>query len=94
MVSYRYCNKFRSTTKVLLTHKRDGSVARMSNTDRLRFGLGLPVSERLVATWPVGQRAPATYPHPSLAHPSQWIRSHMRRYTQQGAAIHHLNSIP
>jgi hypothetical protein len=65
----------------------------MSNTDRLCSGLGLPMSDRLVVTRPVGQRAPITSPQPSIAHPSQWIPSLTMRYTQQGAAFHHLNSV-
>jgi hypothetical protein len=47
-----------------------------------------------VVIWPVAQRAPATSPHPSLAHHGQWIRSHSRRYTQQGAAFRISNSVP
>jgi hypothetical protein len=65
----------------------------MSNADRLRSGLGLPMSDRLVTTGPVRRRAPITSPHPSLAHPGQWIRRHIRRYTLQGAAFTILNSI-
>jgi hypothetical protein len=73
MISERYPtvtkhrNKFHNTTKLLLNQKRDVSVARMSNADRLRSGLGLPMNDILVVTWPVGQRAPATAPQPSLA---------------------------
>ena len=65
----------------------------MSNADRLCSGLGLPMSDRLVTTGPVGRRAPITSPHPSLAHPGQWIRRHIRRYTLQGAAFTNLNSV-
>jgi hypothetical protein len=71
----------------------DGSVARMSSADRLRSGLGLPMSDRLMITWPVGRRAPITSPHRSLAHPCQWIRRHMRRYTLQGVPFTNLNSV-
>jgi hypothetical protein len=63
----------------------------MSNADRLRSGLGLPSSDRLVDIWPVELQAPSTSPHPSLAHQGQWIRSDTRRYTQQGAAFRVLN---
>jgi hypothetical protein len=66
----------------------------MSNADRLRSWLGLPMSDKLVVIGPVGQRAPATSPQPSLAHPCQRIRSHNKRYTQQGAAFNNLNSVP
>jgi hypothetical protein len=52
------------------------------------------MSDKLVITRPVGQRAPITSPHQSIAHPGRWIRSYNRRYTQQGAAFHNLNSIP
>jgi hypothetical protein len=87
-------NTLHSTTKVLPTQqKRDGSVVRMSNADRLRPGLGLPMSDRLMVTGPVERRAPTTSPHPSLAHPCQWIRRHTRRYTEQGAAFNNLNSL-
>jgi hypothetical protein len=65
----------------------------MSNADRLRSGLGLPMSDKLVVTRPVGQRAPITSPQPSIAHPGQSIRCHTRRYTQQGATFPHLNSM-
>jgi hypothetical protein len=71
----------------------------MSNADRLRSGLGLPISDRLVITWPVhrsplpSRHTPITSPLPSLAHPCHWIRRHMRRYTLQGAAFKNLNSI-
>ena len=51
------------------------------------------MSDRLVTTGPVGRRAPITSPHPSLAHPGQWIRRHIRRYTLQGAAFTILNSV-
>jgi hypothetical protein len=77
-----------SLTKVLLTQQKgDGSVARMSNADRLRPGLGLPMSDRLVVTGPVERRAPTTSPHTSLAHPGKWFRRHTSLYTQQGAAF-------
>jgi hypothetical protein len=59
----------------------------MSNADRLRSGHGLPTSEKLVDIGPVEQQAPSTSSQPSLAHPSQLIRSDTRRYTQQGAAF-------
>jgi hypothetical protein len=49
----------------------DGSVARMSNADGLRLGLGLLMSDGLVVIWPVVQHAPATSSQPSLAHPGQ-----------------------
>jgi hypothetical protein len=62
----------------------------MRNTDRLRSGLGLPMSDRLVVKGLVGQRAPITSPQPRTTHTCQWIRSHTRRYTQQGAAFLHL----
>jgi hypothetical protein len=65
----------------------------MSNADRLRSGLGLRMSDRLMNKGPVGRRAPITSPHPSLAHPCQWIRRHTRRYTLQGATFTNLNSI-
>jgi hypothetical protein len=65
----------------------------MSNTDRLRSGLGLPMSDKQVVKGPVGQRASITSPQPRSTHTCQWIRSHTRGYTQQGAAFLHLNSI-
>jgi hypothetical protein len=65
----------------------------MSNADRLRSGLCLPMSDRQVITGPVGRRAPITSPHPSLAHHGQWIRSDTRRYTLQGAAFRVLNFV-
>jgi hypothetical protein len=65
----------------------------MSKADRLRSGLGLPMSDRLVITGPVGRRAPISFPPPSLAHPGQWIRRHIRRYTLQGAAFRGLNFV-
>jgi hypothetical protein len=80
--------------KYYCTAKRDGSATRMTNAGRLRSGRGLPMSDRLVVIGPVGQRAPATSTHPSLAHPGQWIRRHRRRFTQQGATFHNLNSVP
>jgi hypothetical protein len=39
------------------------------------------------------RRAPATSPHPSLAHLGQRIRRHTKRYTQQGAVFTNLNII-
>jgi hypothetical protein len=80
-----------STTK---PQNMDGSVARMSNADRLSYGHGLPMSDRLVDIGPVKQQAPSTSSQPSLAHPSQWIRRDTRRYTQQGAAFQNLNFVP
>jgi hypothetical protein len=65
----------------------------MSNADRLRSGFGPPLSDRLVDIGPVELQAPSTSPHPSLAHPGQWIRSDTRRYTQQRAAFRVLNFI-
>ena len=65
----------------------------MSNTDRLRFGPGLPSSARLVDR-AAEQRVPFTSPHPSLAQNGQWIRSDTRRYTLKGAASRDLNCIP
>jgi hypothetical protein len=72
----------------------DGSVTRMSNADRLRSGLGLSISESLVDTGPVEQKAPSSSSQPSLAHPGRGIRSHRRRYTQQGAAFQKSNYVP
>jgi hypothetical protein len=83
-------NKIQSTTDPN-KYTRNGSVARMSNAGRLRSGPSLPMSDRLVITWPVGRRAPITSPHLSLAHPGQWIRRHIKRYTLQGAAFTNLN---
>jgi hypothetical protein len=71
-----------------------GSEGRMSNADRLRSGLGLPMSVRLVDIGPVEQHAPSTSSQPSPPHPSQWIRSDTGRYTQQGAAFRISNSVP
>jgi hypothetical protein len=65
----------------------------MSNADRLRSGFGLPMSDRLVITGPVGRQAPITSPNPSLAHPCHWIRRLIRRYTLQGASFTNLNLI-
>jgi hypothetical protein len=65
----------------------------MSNADRPSSGLGLPMTDILVTTGSVGRRAPITSPHPSLAHPGQWIRRHIRRYTLQGAAFTILNLV-
>jgi hypothetical protein len=65
----------------------------MSNADRLRSGPGLPLSDRLVDIGLVEQHAPSTSSLPSLAHPSQWVRSDTRRYTQQGAAFRVLNFV-
>jgi hypothetical protein len=65
----------------------------MSNADRLRSGLGLPLSDILVDIGLVEQHAPSTSSHPSLAHPCQWIRSDTKRYTQQGAAFSVLNFV-
>jgi hypothetical protein len=65
----------------------DGWVARMSNADRLRSGPSLPMSDRLVDIGLVELQTPSTSSQPSLAHPSRWIRSDTRRYTQQGAAF-------
>jgi hypothetical protein len=69
-----------------------GSVARMSNANRLRSGHGLPMSDRLVDIGPVKQQAPSTSSKPSLAHPGQWIRRGTRRYT--GAAFRVLKIVP
>jgi hypothetical protein len=65
----------------------------MSNADRLRSGPGLPKSDILVDIGPVEQQTPSTSSQPSLAHPSHWIRSDTRRYTQQGAARRVLNIV-
>jgi hypothetical protein len=46
----------------------DGSVARMSNADRIRSRLGLPMSDGLVVAWPVELQATATSSQPSLPH--------------------------
>jgi hypothetical protein len=72
----------------------DGSVARMSNADRLRSWLGLPMRDKFVDIGPIEQHAPYTSSQPSLAHPGQWIRRGTRRYTQQGAAFQNSNYIP
>jgi hypothetical protein len=64
----------------------------MSNADRLRSGLGIPMSVRLVDIGPVEQHAPSTSSDMSPAHPCQWIRSDTTRYTQQGAASRVSNS--
>jgi hypothetical protein len=59
----------------------------MSNTDRLRSWLDLPMSDRLVDIGPIEQQAPSTSSYQSLDIPCQWIRSDTRRCTQQGAAF-------
>jgi hypothetical protein len=66
----------------------------MSNADRLRSRLGLPMSERLVDIGLVEQHGPSTSSQPSLAHQGQWIRSDTRRYTQQGAGFPYSNYVP
>jgi hypothetical protein len=84
-------NKIQSTTE---PQNGDGSVARMSNADRPRSGLGLPMSDRLMDIGLVKQHAPSTSSQPSLAHPCHWIRSDTRRYTQQGASFQNSNCAP
>jgi hypothetical protein len=72
----------------------DGSVARMSNADRLGLGHGLPMSVRVVDIGLVEQQAPSTSSQTSPTHPSQWIRSDIIRYIQQGAAFRISNHVP
>jgi hypothetical protein len=71
----------------------DGSVARMSNADRLRCGHGLPMSDNLVDIGLVEQHAPSTSSQPSLAHRGQWIRSDTIRDTKQGATLRDLKIV-
>jgi hypothetical protein len=71
----------------------DGSVARMSNADRLRSRPSLPMSDKLVGIGPVEQHAPSISFQLSLDHPGQWIRRHNRRYTLKDAMLIILNLV-